>query len=208
MSTNIVRLLPDQEQALLNCYVTGSKQPASFQQLFDTMEVPTNAEPDRLQIAVAQILLHQVQDSLPQWGKTTNNGTLVTNRKRHKRHKDARLHFTPRLLFCINWASSGPGFEWPEAYHVTYVPGWEKYIFTASRDGDDTLGCADHAIGTADKSDDLQQAARKVLTSYWQGQADEYNQPGWESCIEEGLIDDRTANAWAKAVWHRREKNI
>jgi hypothetical protein len=172
------------------------------------MEVPTNAEPDRLQITVAQILLHQVQDSLPHWARTTNDGTLVTNRKRHKRHKDARLHFTPRLLFWINWASSGPGFEWPEAYHVTYIPGWEKYIFTASRDGADTLGCADHAIGTADKSDDLQQATRKVLTSYWQGQADRYNQPRWESCIEEGLIDDRTANAWAKAVWHRREKNI
>ena len=62
MSANIIRLLPDQEQALLACYVTGSKQPASFQELYDTMEVPTNAEPDRLQIAVAQILLHHVQD--------------------------------------------------------------------------------------------------------------------------------------------------
>jgi hypothetical protein len=61
---------------------------------------------------------------------------------------------------------------------------------------------------SADKSDDLQQAARKVLTSYWQGRADEWHQPRWESCIEEGLIDDRTVNAWAKAVWHRREKNI
>ena len=30
MSANIIRLLPDQEQALLACYVTGSKQPASF----------------------------------------------------------------------------------------------------------------------------------------------------------------------------------
>ena len=58
MSANIIRLLPDQEQALLACYVTGSKQPASFQELYDTMEVPTNAEPDRLQMAVAQVLLH------------------------------------------------------------------------------------------------------------------------------------------------------
>ena len=48
MSTNIFGLLPDQERALLECYVTGTKQPASFQQLFDTMEVSTNAEPDRL----------------------------------------------------------------------------------------------------------------------------------------------------------------
>ena len=49
MSANIIRLLLEQEQALLECYVAGTKQPASFQQLFDTMEVPTDAVPDRLQ---------------------------------------------------------------------------------------------------------------------------------------------------------------
>ena len=161
MSANIIRLLPDQEQALLACYVTGSKQPASFQQLFDTMEVPDHAEPDRLQIAVAQILLHHVQDSLPQWAAITKDGELVTNRRRHRRHKEARLNFNPQLLFSINWATSGPGFEWPEAYYVTYVPGLEKYVFTASRDGDDAWGCEDHAIGSAEKSDNIQEAARE-----------------------------------------------
>jgi hypothetical protein len=204
MSANIIRLLPDEERALLESYVAGSQHPASFEQLFDTMEVPTDAVPDRLQIAVAQILLHHVQDGLPQWAAITSGGELVTNRRRHARHKEARLQFNPRLLFEINWATSGPGFEWPEAYHVTYVPGLEKYIFTASRDGDDAFGCADHAIGTADKSDDLQQAARKVLTSYWQKHADGWDQRRWESCIQEGLIEDRTANAWAEAVWHQR----
>jgi len=56
------------------------------------------------------------------------------NLARHKRHPDARLPFNPQLLFGINWATSGPGFEWPEDYRVTYIPGLEKYIFTASRD--------------------------------------------------------------------------
>ena len=116
MSANIIRLLPDQEQALLACYVTGSKRPASFQKLYDTMEVPTNAKPRRLQIAVAQILLHHVQDGLPQWTAITKDGEFVTNRRRHGRHKDARLRFNPKLLFSINWATSGPGFEGPEAY--------------------------------------------------------------------------------------------
>src|SRR5262249_61363257 len=49
MSANIIRLLPDEERGLLECYVAGSQHPASFQQLFDTMEVPTDAVPDRLQ---------------------------------------------------------------------------------------------------------------------------------------------------------------
>ena len=90
---------------------------------------------------------------------------------------------------------------------MTYVPGLEIYIFTASRDGDDAFGCADHAIGTADKSDDLHQAARKVLTSYWQEQVDGWDQGRWESCIQDGLIDDRTANAWAEAVWREEIEN-
>src|SRR5262249_10511479 len=197
MLANIIRLLPDQEQALLECYVTGSEQHVSFQQLFDAMGVPANAEPDRLQIAVAQILLHHIQDSLPQWASITAEGELVTNRRRHTRHKNARLQFNPQLLFTINWATSGPGFEWPEAYYATYVPGLEKYIFTASRDGADAFGCADHAIGGAEKSDDLQQAARKVLTSYWQGQGAGWDQLRWERCIRGGRNDGRPANAWA-----------
>ena len=49
---------------------------------------------------------------------------------------------------------------------------------------------------------DLQRAAKKVLTSYWRHQVDEWDQGRWESCIQEGLIHDRTANAWAEAVWH------
>ena len=84
MSANIIRLLPDEERALLECYVAGSKQPASFKKLFDTMEVPTDAVPDRLQIAVAQILLHHVQDSLPQWDAITNDGKLVSNEQSQK----------------------------------------------------------------------------------------------------------------------------
>ena len=158
---------------------------------------------DTLQIAVAQILLHKDQDSLPQWATITSDGERVTNRRRHRRHKEARLNFNPRLLFSINWATNGPGFEWPEAYYVTYVPGLEKYVFTASRDGDDVWGCEDHAIGAADKTDALQKAARKVLTSYWKEQADGWDQRRWEGCVEEGLVDKRAAKTWAEAVWAR-----
>ena len=64
----------------------------------------------------AQILLHHVQDGFPQWAAITKDGEFVTNRRRHGRHKDARLRFNPKLLFSINWATSGPGFEGPEAY--------------------------------------------------------------------------------------------
>ena len=73
-----------------------------------------------------------------------------------------------------------------EAYHVTYVPGLEKYIFTASRDGADALGCEDHAIGAADRTDDLQRAAKKVLTSYWRHQVDEWSRGGGRAAYKKG----------------------
>jgi hypothetical protein len=168
-------------------------------------KVPADATPDRLQIAVAQILLHHVQDSLPQWAAITGD-EILTNRKRHLRHKDALLRFQPQLLFSINWATSGPGYEWPEVYHVTYLPGFEKLIFTASRDGDDAWGCEDHAVGVG-SDDGLEEAAKKVLTAYWQEQADGRDQQRWESCIEEGLIDFRTANAWADEVWPEGDRS-
>jgi hypothetical protein len=201
MSADIIRLLPAQEHALLECYVTGATPPASFQQLYDELRVPTNAEPTRLQIAVAQILLHDRQDDLPQWVSIRDDKVLI-NRERHERHPNARLRFNPQLLFGINWATSGPGFEWPEEYHVTLMPGFDKLVFTASRDGPDAWGCEDHAIGVAD-NESLPQSARKVLTEYWLAQADGWDQQRWESCTREGLVDDAVANAWAEDVWPR-----
>ena len=152
---------------------------------------------------MAQILLHHVQDSLPQWA-AVKDGELLLNRRRHRRHKDGLLPFRPQSLFSINWATSGPGFEWPEQYRVTYLPGFNKYVFTASRDGDDMWGCADHAIGVADKQGDIREAARKAITAYWRAQADGGGQQRWECLLDEGLIDGRAAMAWAAEVWRKR----
>ena len=33
---------------------------------------------------------------------------------------------------------------------------------------------------------DLQRVAKKVLTSYWRHQVDEWDQGRWESCIQKG----------------------
>ena len=204
MNDNVIHLLPAEEEAILRCYVTGLRQPGSFRKLYDALEIPVvDTIPgivSRLQIAVAQILLHHVQDSLPQWA-TMKGDELLLNRRRHKRHKDGLLPFAPRRLFSINWATSGPGYDWPEEYRITYLPGFDKYVFTASRDGDDMWGCADHAIGVAEKSDNIQEAARKILTGYWRTQAEKGNQQRWEDCLAEGLINRRTALAWANEVW-------
>jgi hypothetical protein len=202
---NVISLLPAEEEAILACYLTGSKEPASFQHFYDAMEVPAaiGGITPRIEIAVAQIVLHHVQDRLPQWAAMKGE-ELLLNRRRHQRHKDGRLPFHPQRLFSINWATSGPGYEWPEEYQVTYLPGFNKYVFTASRDGDDMWGCADHAIGVAEKHNDVQEAARKVITAYWRTQADGWDQQRWECLLDEGLIDGPAAMAWAADVWRKR----
>jgi len=123
------------------------------------------------------------------------------NRKEHKRHKDARLAFNPQLICTINWADSGPGFSWPESYHVTYLPGFDKFVVTASRDGPDAWGCADHAIGVANGSLSPVDAAKEVVTEFWRMQLNSWEQPRWAYLFDEGLIDTKTSDAWADEVW-------
>src|SRR6266446_6523348 len=110
MNAMVVRLLPADEQALLRCYIEGTSEPDGANAFYDALEVPNDATPPRPAIAVAQILLHHVQDTLPQWASGCGE-SVVLNRERHKRHKDAQLSFNPQLVCTINWADSGPGFS-------------------------------------------------------------------------------------------------
>jgi hypothetical protein len=66
-------------------------------------------------------------------------------------------------LLCINWADSGPGFSWPEAYHITRIPGFDQHIVTASRDSPDAWGCTDHAIGFCDANVPFKEAASEII---------------------------------------------
>jgi hypothetical protein len=82
MAATIERLLPIDEQALLKAYVEGSSEPADAAAIYDTLEVPTSATPPRLAIAVAQILLHHIQERLPQ-RSSVNGDAVCLNREEH-----------------------------------------------------------------------------------------------------------------------------
>jgi hypothetical protein len=53
-AATIERLLPVDEQALLRAYVEGGSEPADAANIYDALEVPANATPPRLAIAVAR----------------------------------------------------------------------------------------------------------------------------------------------------------
>ena len=75
-----------------------------------------------------RVLLHAVQGRLPQWAAVNPDGKVLLNRKYRRRARGQALAFVAQAICEINWADSGPGFSWPEAYHVVYVPGYERCV--------------------------------------------------------------------------------
>ena len=95
--------------------------------------------------------------------------------------------------------------SWPESYYVTYIPGFDRHVVTASRDGDDAWSCVDHAIGFADGALSPEEAAHQVLTSFWRQQYEAWDQSRWAYLFAQGLIDTELASSWADEVWGTEE---
>jgi hypothetical protein len=60
-------------------------EPDGAEAFYDEIGVPNEAEPPRLNIAVAQILLHHIQETLPQCASVRGDKVSL-NRSEHKRH--------------------------------------------------------------------------------------------------------------------------
>ena len=84
---------------------------------------------------------------------------------------------------------------------MTYLTGFDKFVVTASRDGPDAWGCDDHAIGVANGSLGPVDAAKEVVAEFWRMQINAWEQPRWAYLFAQGLIDTKTADAWADEVW-------
>ena len=201
MSNNTIALIPQIELDLIEAYL--SNEPVSaFDSYFSENNIPLDAMASPLQIAVARVLLNPIQASLPQWAAVRESGEVLLNRKEIQRHAQAvRLTLEPQLVCCINWADSGPGYSWPESYHVTYIPGLEKFIVTSSRDGADAFGCADHALGWGSVAEGELLVAKRIIQGFWEHQRNEWDQERWAYLFDEGLINETTANSWAEEIW-------
>ena len=111
--------------------------------------------------------------------------------------KAEQLTLIPRYLFQLNWADSGSGFSWPEAYHYTFVPGFEQCVLTASRDSTDGYGFADHAIGWFPASTPWKEGCRDTITGWWNSML-EWDQSPWAYILSTGLITEPEADRWKR----------
>ena len=95
--------------------------------------------------AVAGIVLERIQGTLPQWAsvklrESEDEEAVITLAREVKARRARRtVELVPRYLLTINWADSGPGFSWPVAYHVTWVPIYDEYT------GLGMEGCSSHS---------------------------------------------------------------
>jgi len=162
-----------------------------------TYEGETNS--NTLPNAIARIALNERGAVLPQWFCGNAQGGV------YGRHYEGRclrrFKFEPLFLFMLNWADSGPGFSWPESYHVTWFPHYAVYIVTASQDSPDAHGYTDEAIGFFGKDQDIIDGARSVICEWWCRERDCDPEYAWAYLFSEGLVDTETAYAWRSEVY-------
>lgn len=166
----------------------------------DALAVPHGTECARIDVAVARLLLGSIQDELPMWASLGEDG-WVTARPAFPRRLDGTPRFEPELAIEVNWATSGPGFEWPEAWYVTTIPELGIHVVTASRDSEDAFGCTDHAIGWRPISIDDYTAACELIQADWQRRRDQYDQDQWEDLRDGGFLADEVVAEIAAEVW-------
>lgn len=153
--------------------------------------------------AVARLCLGPIQSRLPQWGCTRADGTVVFGRAFHAR-SEREVEAIPVYLFTLNWADSGPGMSWPVAYHATWVPGYSRWVVTASADGTDAWGCEDLAVGWF-RGTDIVRGAGRVIRREWRAAYRGWDQAPWAYLFGSGLVSDEEAQRWRGRVWRGHE---
>lgn len=161
-------------------------------------------QPLEIENAVARLVLEGVESRLPNFTvMNTETRFVQTSRPApSKRALTRSVVSLPTFLFEINWATSGPGFDWRESYHVSFVAEYGVHIVTASQDSPDALGFCDLSIGYFDKSDDPTSHALAVVRDWWLSKVADYDAGEYESLCCTGAanraqIAEITSEVWA-----------
>jgi len=161
-----------------------------------------------LPAAIARLVLAPIKGTLPVWARVSEDGDVKTTRDGEKSYY-RKVNPFPRLLFNINWADSGPGFSWPDSYHVSYLSEFNCHIVTSSRDSDEIYGFNDIAIGWFSEGEDLLEGAGRVIIEFWKGYLEECSDfARWAYLFDEGLMNTATVEELADEVWGPSKEEI
>ena len=154
--------------------------------------------------AVARIVLSTVQHKLPQWVAIASDKT-VFGRYPFEKH-NGNVSLLPQFLLEINWADSGPGYSWPVAYYVGYLPYYDLYVVTGSADSPDVFGYNDVCLGYFSTDEDILTGSARIIGEEWKRQHDEWNQNRWEELWRTGLLSAEVINEIADSIWEQSEQ--
>jgi hypothetical protein len=149
--------------------------------------------------AVARIALARVQGALPQFAVCTSDKIEFARDIRQAPRRQVEV--LSRHLFTIDWTMTAPGANWPEAYYLTWLPGVERWVVTASNDSPEVRGYCDTTLGHFGAEEDPLEGAGRVIGGYWCDLMTEYDQQHWEVFFNAGMVDRVTALSWAAEVW-------
>jgi len=206
---------PEEDQKLIEYLPESSREHEVIGKWLSLMEnkekglIPIDKTKDinlcgdlELDSEVASILLDTVKTRLPNYHCRHTDGTEVHGRN-YQGLKKRKIQLLPLHLFSINWALTAPGLDWPETYLVTYVPGHNVRIVTASQDSDDCWGCTDLAIGFCKPHRSPEFGVKKVLRSWWKQIPNAINP--WSIFTSAGLIDEERAEKWCRDIYGSRD---
>ena len=160
-------------------------------------------DPNVLENTAARIALAPIQHRLPQWTGFNLSSKPVLGRtlRAFPLRKATSL---PLLLFGINWATSGPGFDWPEQYHVTWIPHYNEYLVTASSDSTGVHGFEDIALGSfapSSKRGADKKSIGDIISGHWHHLLWHGQETAWESLWRCGAIGHKLPFKWRDEVW-------
>jgi hypothetical protein len=146
--------------------------------------------------ALARMIFSGFEDQLPTfvWSRA---GIVFTTRPGREQKR-----FDPQRLFCINWATSGPGFSWPEAYYLCWMPVFERWVLVSARDSPEVDGYCDRLVGHFVDCDEPMGEAEQVIEQHWLS-LQAFEQQRFEELMDCGTAID--ANAIADRVWEEYE---
>jgi hypothetical protein len=152
--------------------------------------------------AVARIALAPIRTSLPVWGTYKDGQIIHTRQQDQKGDLPTRGYRSdPVLALSINWATSGPGYSWPESYYVSWIPYYDRYVVTASVDSELDEGYLDFAIGWLPDKATVEKDLKAVILGRWCNLSESVR--AWQECWDEGIVEDPWA--WRSEFWPDEE---
>ena len=88
---------------------------------------------------------------------------------------------------------------------MTWLPIYERWVVTASADGDDAFGYADFALGSFQHEIRMKDGAGEIVRRDWQAQLEGWDQERWAYVLDNGIIGEAEALRWADEVWGSKE---